>query len=267
MDLQKLMSYTRRAIDDYGMIQDGDKVAVAVSGGKDSMALALALKGLERFYPRRFTVCAYTVAIGFPDMDYTPLKEFFAFHEIPYEVIRTQIREIVFDERKEDNPCSLCATLRKGALYDRCVADGCTKVALGHHMEDTVETLLLSLFYEGRLNTFQPVAELSKTGLGIIRPMIYVPEKDIKYFCSKNQVPVLKNTCPVDGYTKRQEVEDLVYSLNAKDHHTTKRMFTAIQRSNLEGWAGFTPGSHRIQTGMAKMAAEADKNGKKEEMS
>ncbi|MCF0136482.1 MAG: tRNA 2-thiocytidine biosynthesis protein TtcA [Lachnospiraceae bacterium] len=258
MDLQKLMSYTRRAMDDYHMVDEGDVVAVAVSGGKDSMALALALKGLERFYPGKFTLRAYTVSIGFPNMDYSPLKTFFAEHEIPYEVIETGIREIVFDERKEENPCSLCATLRKGALYDRCVADGVTKVALGHHREDTVETLLLSLIYEGRLNTFQPVTKLSRTGLGIIRPLIYVPERDVIGFVNKYDVPVLKNTCPVDGYTKRQEVEELLKSLNEKDHETTKRMFTAIQRSELEGWAGFTPGSHRIQSGMRKNLTESD---------
>lgn len=254
MDLQRLLSYTRRAIDDYGMIEDGDTVAVACSGGKDSMAMALALKGLERFYPKKFKVRAYTVAIGFPNMDFSPLEKFFAEHDIPFDIIRTDIREIVFDIRKEENPCSLCATLRKGALYDRCVADGVTCVALGHHMEDTVETLLLSLIYEGRLNTFQPVTTLSKTGLNIIRPMIYVPEKEIIHFCNKYEVPILHNTCPVDGYTKRQEVEDLLMDLNKQDHQTTKRMFTAIQRSNLEGWADYTPGSHRIQSGQKKLS-------------
>ena len=259
MDLQRLYSYTRRAIDDYHMIDNGDKIAVAVSGGKDSITLALALKGLKRFYPKHFTIHAYTVSIGFPDMDFTPLSSFFAAHDIPYDVIQTQIKEIVFDTRQETNPCSLCATLRKGALYDKAKEDGCNKVALGHHMEDTVETLMLSLIYEGRLNTFQPVTYLSRTGLSVIRPMIYLPEKEIVYFTNKQKLPVLHNTCPVDGYTKRQEVEDLLMELNRKDHNTTHRMFTAIQRSNLPGWEDYTPGSHRIKNAAGQPNQRSEK--------
>lgn len=228
MELQRLLSLTRRAIQDYDMISEGDRIAVAVSGGKDSLTLALILKALERFYPKRFTMAAYTVSIGFPDMDFEPLRSFFAAHDIPYTVVETKIKEIVFDIRKESNPCSLCASLRKGALYDRLKADGFNKTALGHHMEDIVETFLLSFLYEGRLHTFKPVTYLDRTQITAIRPMLYIPEKEIVHFAKSSSLPVLKSTCPVDGYTKREEIKNLLKSLNAADHLTTKRMFTAI---------------------------------------
>ena len=162
MTYQRLLSYTRKAVDEYEMIQEGDQIAVGVSGGKDSITLALALKGLQRFYPKHFTLKAYTVALGFPSMDYGPLEAFMADWDIPFEVIRTDIAQIVFEERKEKNPCALCAKMRKGAFNDRVKADGCNKVALGHHKEDVVETFLLSLLYDGRLNTFSPVLVSTK---------------------------------------------------------------------------------------------------------
>lgn len=236
MTLKRLLSVMRKAVQDYDMIQDGDTIALAVSGGKDSIAMAIAMKALSRFYPHPFSVKAYTVSIGFPDMDFAPLAKVMSDYEIPFEVIHTQIKEIVFEERKEDNPCALCATLRKGALYTRILEDGCNKVALGHHKEDVVETFLLSLLYEGRLNTFQPVTYLTKTGLSVIRPMIYAPEKEIIDFRNRIGYPVLVNTCPVDGYTKRQEMEDLLKEWNQKDHLTTTRIFSAIAGSKLEGW-------------------------------
>ncbi len=236
MTLQRLLSVLRKAVQDYDMIQDGDKIALAVSGGKDSLALALGMKALSRFYPHPFTVKAYTVSIGFEDMDFTPIQNFMNQYEIPYEIIQTQIKEIVFDERKEENPCALCATLRKGALYTRIVEDGCNKVALGHHQEDVIETFMLSLLYEGRLNTFQPVTYLTKTGLSVIRPMIYVPEKEVIDFKNRMGIPSIKNTCPVDGSTKREDMKQLLKEWNQKDHLTTTRIFSAIANSKLEGW-------------------------------
>lgn len=235
MDTKRLLSYVRRAVDDYSMIRSGDRVAVAVSGGKDSLVLALALKGLERFYKERFTMAAYTVSVGF-GMDYQPLKDFFAEHEIPYTVIETQIKEIVFDIRKEQHPCALCASLRKGALHNQLALDGFNKVALGHHKEDVINTFLLSLLYEGRLNTFQPVTELSRSSLTVIRPLIYVPENEIVYYTNKEQLPVLKNNCPVDGITKRHEMEELLKTLRHEDHHIPERIFNAIQNSEMPGW-------------------------------
>ena len=236
MDLQRLYSYTRRAVADYNMIQDQDMIGIACSGGKDSIALALALKGLERFYPHPFKIKAYTVIIGFPDMDFSKLADFFKEKNIPYQVIDTQIKEIVFDVKKESNPCALCATLRKGALYKAMKEDGCNKAALGHHREDVVDTFLLSLLYEGRLHTFQPITDLSDIGLTVIRPLIYCPEKEIIDFKNRYQIPILHNTCPEDGYTKRQEMDDLLRSLNKKDHLTTTRILTAIQESGIDGW-------------------------------
>ena len=236
MTLQRLLSVIRKAVQDYDMIQDGDKVALAVSGGKDSLAMAIAMKVLSRFYPHPFTVKAYTVSIGFENMDFSPIQKVMEEYEIPYEIINTQIKEIVFDARKEDNPCALCATLRKGALYTRIVEDGCQKVALGHHTEDVVETFMLSLLYEGRLNTFQPVTYLTKTGLSVIRPMIYVPEKELIDFKNRMSLPAIKNTCPVDGITKREEMKEMLREWNQKDHLTTTRIFSAIANSKLEGW-------------------------------
>lgn len=235
MDKKRLLSYTRRAVDAYDMISDGDKIAVAVSGGKDSLTLALAMKGLERFYPKRFQMAAYTVDIGFGN-DMSALYKFFDEAEIPFKVVKTQIREIVFDIRKEENPCALCASLRKGALYTELAKDGFNKVALGHHKEDVIGTFLLSLMYEGRFNTFQPVTELTRSQLTVIRPLIYVPESEIVYFANSLGLPIVKNLCPVDGYTKRQEMNDLLRSLKKQDHEIPNRIFSAIQSSSLEGW-------------------------------
>lgn len=237
MTYQRLLSYTRKAVDEYEMIQEGDQIAVGVSGGKDSITLALALKGLQRFYPKHFTLKAYTVALGFPSMDYGPLEAFMADWDIPFEVIHTDIAQIVFEERKEKNPCALCAKMRKGAFNDRVKADGCNKVALGHHKEDVVETFLLSLLYEGRLNTFSPVTHWDRMELYSIRPLLYVPESEIVYFANQNQLPVLKNACPADGYTKREEAKEQLRTWNQKDHNITNRIFSAIQSSDLKGWA------------------------------
>lgn len=236
MNYQRLLSYARKAVDDYHMIQEGDHIAVGVSGGKDSITLALALKGLQRFYPQHFTLKAYTVALGFPQMDYTALEAFMAHWEIPFEIIHTDIAQIVFEERKEKNPCALCAKMRKGAFNDRVKADGCNKVSLGHHKEDVVETFLLSLLYEGRLNTFSPVTHWDRIGLYSIRPLIYVPEPEIVYFANQNQLPVIKNACPADGYTKREEAKQQLMAWNHQDHHVTNRIFSAIQNSDLKGW-------------------------------
>ena len=183
MTLQQLLSHTRKAVDTFSMIEDGDRIAIGVSGGKDSLTLALALKGLQRFYPKHFELQAFTISLGFPGTDFSPVADFMAAHDIPYQVIESDIGEIVFEQRKEKNPCALCAKMRKGAFNDAAKAAGCNKVALGHHKEDAVETFLMSLLYEGRINTFSPVTYWDRIGLYSIRPLLFVSEQDIVYFC------------------------------------------------------------------------------------
>ncbi|MFR8087035.1 MAG: tRNA 2-thiocytidine biosynthesis TtcA family protein [Lachnospirales bacterium] len=235
MTYQRLLSYTRKAVDDYQMIQEGDRIAVGISGGKDSITLALALKGLQRFYPKHFEVMAFTVALGFPDFDTEPLAALMRSYEIPYHVISTDIGPIVFEERKESNPCSLCAKMRKGAFNDFALQMHCNKVALGHHKEDVIETFFMSLFYEGRLHTFSPVTYWDRTKLYAIRPLLYTPEADIIAFAQNMNLPIIKNPCPADGITKRGEFKERLRDWNKEIGHTTERVFRAIQDS-IPGW-------------------------------
>ncbi|MCI8549350.1 MAG: tRNA 2-thiocytidine(32) synthetase TtcA [Lachnospiraceae bacterium] len=235
MNLQKLLSYTRRAVDDYKMIESGDKIAVGISGGKDSLALLYALHGLKRFYPNPFTIEAITVAV-FKDMDFSPVTSLCQKLEIPYTVVPTQIGEIVFHERKEGNPCSLCAKMRKGAFNDQAKVLGCNKVAYAHHKDDIVETMLMSMIFEGRFHSFSPYTYLDRMDLTVIRPLLYVPEADIIGFKNKYQLPVCKNPCPADGHTKREYAKNLVCQLNTENPGAKERMFTAIINGNLTGW-------------------------------
>ena len=214
MKLQQLMSQTRRAIDDYGMIHTGDKIAIGISGGKDSLTLLYALHGLQRFYPEKFDLEAITVDLGNPDFDLSHIRHLCETMQIPYTVVKTEIAQIVFEERKEKNPCSLCAKMRKGALNDAVKKLGCNKIAYAHHKDDIVETMMMSLIYEGHFYSFPPITHLDRTNLTVIRPLMYVSEADVKGFCRKYQLPVVKSPCPADGYTKRQYVKDLLRKLN-----------------------------------------------------
>lgn len=237
MTLQKLLSYTRKAVDDYNMIQDGDKIAVGISGGKDSLTLLYALNALKRFYPARFEIEALSVSVGFEGMDLSPVKALCEELGVNYTVIDTEIKQIVFDERKESNPCSLCAKMRKGAFNNKALELGCNKIAYAHHKDDVIETLLMSLIFEGRINTFSPVTHLEKTGLVLIRPLLYVNEYDIIGFKNKYNLPICKNPCPADGNTKREYAKNLVSQLNAENPGVRDRIFTAVSRSNIDGWA------------------------------
>ena len=234
--MQKLLSYVRRAADDYHMIDEGDCIAVGLSGGKDSLALLLALARLRRFYPKPFTVKAITLDMGFENMDFSPLARFCQQEDIPFILEKTQIKSIVFDIRKESNPCSLCAMLRRGALQNVALDHGCNKLALGHHKDDVIETYLLSLLYEGRMNCFAPVTQLDGKELAVIRPLIYAPELHIRSLKKKLSLPVITSTCPSDGVSKRQEIKDLLWSIERQNRGARQRIFGAIQRLPIPGW-------------------------------
>lgn len=236
MNLKRLLSYVRRAVDDYHLLEDGDRIAVGISGGKDSIALLCALKNLQRFYPKRFELAAFTVHLGFEDFHLQPIQNYCEALEVPYEVISTRIQEIVFQHKKSSHPCSLCAKLRKGALNEAALKYGCNKVAYGHHRDDLIETMLLSLFFEGRFHTFSPKTYWERSGLTLIRPLLYVSEAEINGFQNKYQLPTVKNPCPADGHTKRQYVKNMLWTLQ-KEHPAIKdRLFTAIQSASFDDW-------------------------------
>jgi len=236
MKLQQVYSLTRKAIDDYHMIAPGDRIAVGISGGKDSITLLYALQGLRRFYPNPFELCAVTVDLGFDNLNLGKIRELCSRLDIEYHILKTDIAKIIFEDRKESNPCSLCAKMRKGALNDAMKEAGCNKVAYAHHKDDVVETMIMSLIYEGRFHTFRPVTYLDRTGITVIRPLIYMNEADVFGFVNKNNIPVVKSPCPADGHTKREYIKELIRKINRDTPGVKERMFTAIQSSKLEGW-------------------------------
>lgn len=236
MKLQRLYSLTRQAIDDYHLIDDGDRIAVGISGGKDSLTLLYALCGLQRFYPKKFDLCAVTVDLGFDGFDLSAVRSLCERFSVPYTIIPTQIGKILFQERKESNPCALCAKLRKGALNKAALELGCNKVAYAHHRDDVIETALLSLIYEGRFYAFPPRTYLDRTGLTVIRPMIYVTEADVIGFKNRQKLPVCKNPCPADGQTKREYVKKLTNSMVHENPTLKDQLFHAVANSRIPGW-------------------------------
>ncbi|MDR2889149.1 MAG: tRNA 2-thiocytidine biosynthesis TtcA family protein, partial [Lachnospiraceae bacterium] len=215
---------------------ENDKIAVGISGGKDSLTLLHALHGLQRFYPHKFELHAVTVDLGFDNLNLDKIKLLCEQLKIPYTIVKTDIASVIFKDRQESNPCSLCAKMRKGALNDAIKLAGCNKIAYAHHKDDVVETMLLSLIYEGRFHTFAPVTYLDRTELTVIRPLMYMNEADVIGFVRLLQLPVVKSPCPVDGYTKREYVKQLLKTLNIESPGAKERMFTAIVRSNMNGW-------------------------------
>lgn len=234
--LNDFTSIVRKGVDDYHMISDGDKIAVGVSGGKDSLVLLKSLAHLRSYYPHRFELSAITIDMGFPGMDFTPVVKLCEEAGIPYTCKKTDIREIVFDVRKEENPCALCSKMRRGALNSAIKEQGISKLALGHHMDDAVETFLMSLLFEGRLNCFRPVTYLDRSDVTQIRPMIYASEQRVAKTCDALGLPVVETTCPEDKESKRKEIKDLISQLQ-KDYPDLKsKVFGAMQRLPLAGW-------------------------------
>ena len=235
--MRKMLSYLRRAIDDYHMIAENDVIAVGISGGKDSIVLFRAMMLLKQFYPIPFQFMGITVDLGFDTpLKTAEIKKMAEENNIPYHVIKTQIKEIVFDIRQEENPCSLCAKLRKGALMDYAKGLGCNKVALGHHYDDVVETFFMKLFYEGNIGCFSPVTYLSRKDITQIRPLIFSPEAEIKSTAERLNLPVFKNPCPNDGESKRQEIKDLIYNLRKDYPDLKEKVFGGLCRAKLSGF-------------------------------
>ena len=244
MDVKELYDFTgcvRRAVDDYGMINEGDRVAVGVSGGKDSMLLLAALRQLQSYYPKHFELGAITIELGFEGMDFTPVKRFCEERGIEYTCVKTDIKEVVFDVRQEDNPCSLCAKMRRGALNNTLRERGMNKLALGHHFDDAVETFMMSLLFEGRLSCFQPVTYLDRSGVTQIRPLIYAGEQRIANLAAALELPIVENPCPQDKTSKRYEIKQLLKSMCGEYPDMKTKVFGAMQRLPLPGWA---PGAH-----------------------
>ncbi len=233
---RRLLSCMRRAVEQYEMILEGDKIAVGLSGGKDSTALLCILKEFQRFYPKHFELCAITVDTGFEGMDFEPLRIFCEGLQIPYTVVKSDIAKVVFDVRKESNPCSLCARMRRGLLHDTAKMMGCNKLALGHHNDDVIVTFMMNLFNEGRIGCFSPVTYLSVKNLYMIRPFIYADEGDIRYFVNQNELPLVKSSCPEDKHTDREKFKKMIFEMDRENRGLKHRIFTAIEKSEIDGF-------------------------------
>lgn len=236
--MQKILGYVRRAVQEYDMLQDGDRVAVGISGGKDSVALLVALARLRTFVGIDYELTALTIDPGFGGVwgDYSAIQALCDEYHVPYVVKRTEIGQVVFDTRKEDNPCSLCARMRRGALHDATKELGCNKIALGHHMDDAVETFVMNLFNEGRVGCFSPVTYLSRKDITMIRPLCLAPEGDIRSAVRREGLPVVRSVCPVDGHTEREWTKQFIKDLDQGHRGIKKRLFGALLRDHVSGW-------------------------------
>lgn len=236
--MQRILGYMRKAIQEYDLIKDGDRICVGVSGGKDSLVMLYGLHLLQRFINIDYTITGVTLDPGFKGVstDYSPIADFCRDKGIEYKIIKTQIAEIVFDVRKETNPCSLCARMRRGALHDATVALGCNKIALGHNYDDAVETFIMNLFTEGRIGCFSPMSYLERKDIHMIRPLLYAAEKDIRRAAVKNELPIVKSVCPADGHTNRQRTKDFLAEADKTYEGIKNRIFGAMQRFDLDGW-------------------------------
>ena len=235
-EMKRMLSFVRRAVDDYNMIEEGDRIAVGVSGGKDSLTLLAVMAALKRFYPKKFEVVGITIDMGFEGSDFSPVEEYCKELGVEYFVVKTEIAKIIIDVRKESNPCSLCAKMRRGSLHAAAQEAGCNKVALGHHYDDAVETFMMNLFFEGRLGCFSPVTYLSNRKIKLIRPMIYAQEKDVQYFTRRQTLPVITSLCPEDHATERENMKNLLASLERENKGVKHRIFNAMCKGEIDGF-------------------------------
>ena len=233
--MQKILSHMRKAIEEYKMIDEGDKIAICLSGGKDSITMLYAFKQLQRFYPKKFDIIAVSIDPGFEFFDIKFLQAICDNVEVPLFIEKSNAKEIVFDLRKEKNPCSLCANLRRGVINSIAIRENCNKIALGHNQDDVLETFLLNLLYTGNIGTFSPVSYMDRTKITLIRPLVYTPEKDTKRFIKKNNLSVMPKVCPMDGTSKREDMKQLIFTLTKSIPMLKANLFGAIQR-NLEDW-------------------------------
>ena len=234
--IKRILGQVRKAIQDYDMIQEGDRIAVGVSGGKDSLTLLIALRKLMDFYPAKFELKAITLGMGIGEPDFSPVRKLCEEIGVEYIIEDTNIGKIVFEARQEKNPCSLCANLRRGALNNAALRLGCNKVALAHNRDDVIETLLLSMFYEGRIHSFSPVTYLDRKGIYVLRPLIYVEEKQIRAFIKEYSLEIVHNPCAANGHTKRQYIKQLLMDLSVENREIKNNIFGAIKRSHMDGW-------------------------------
>lgn len=236
--MKKLLSLTRAAVDKYNMIEAGDKIAVGVSGGKDSLALLYALAKLRDFYPKPFSLVAITLDYQFNGIaeDYTAIEALCKKLQVEYIVRRTNLWEVIFKTRKEKNPCSLCAKMRRGLLHDTAVANGCNKVAFGHHLDDAAETFLMNLLNGGKIGCFSPVSYLSNKKLYLIRPLIFAYEKDVAAAARRANLPVVKSRCPMDKVSNRQNMKELLKALEKDNPAVRKKIIGALERSHIDNW-------------------------------
>ncbi|MBR3162619.1 MAG: tRNA 2-thiocytidine(32) synthetase TtcA [Clostridia bacterium] len=233
--MQRILSYMRKAIEDYKMIEDGDKIAVCLSGGKDSITMLHGFKALQRFYPKKFSIIAISIHPGFEFFDTRLLQNICDKLEVPLYIENSNIKEIVFDIRNEKNPCSLCANLRRGIINSVAIREGCNKIALGHNKDDVLETFMLNLLYTGSVNTFAPVSYMDRTKITLIRPLIYAKEKDTNRFVKQNNIQVMPKACPMDGNSKREDMKNMIYNIKRDIPKVEANLFGAITR-NIKGW-------------------------------
>lgn len=236
--MQKIMGYVRRAVQEFGLIDEGDKIAVGISGGKDSLVLLSALAGMRRFEAFSYDIVAVTIDPGFNGVpnNYDAVARLCDRLQVPFSLVHTQIGEIVFDIRKEPNPCSLCANMRRGALHDAAKAAGCNKLALGHHYDDVIETFMMNLLKEGRIGCFSPKTHLDRKDITVIRPLVFAPESQVSAACKRNDLEVVKSVCPADKTTVRQQTKEFLADMERRDKGVKQRIFSALRKSGIDGW-------------------------------